>query len=40
MSVSHIRPEVAAQSKRWNLVRDCIAGQDAIKRVFEASTRW
>lgn len=31
MSVSYVRPEVQAQEKRWEIVRDCIAGQEAVK---------
>lgn len=30
-NVSYVRPEVAAAMERWQLINDCIAGQDAVK---------
>jgi hypothetical protein len=32
-NVSYIRPEVAAMSARWTLIRDCLSGQEAVKKA-------
>lgn len=32
INVDHVLPEVIEENKRWVRVRDCIAGQDAIKK--------